>query len=194
MFDKITSKPWFEAFILLNIILVGIVTGLDLENDHTQSSSDKDIEDVSSYVSIITLSIFTLEVFLKVIAEGFEPWLYFTDKDDGYFNTFDFIVVAFSYVFISDDNGQTISFLRMLRLVRLLTFIKGVPQLRIIVAGLTQGMKSVIYIVMLLFLIIYMYAILGCILFGDNDPAHFGTVAIAMATLFQVCSTYCHIP
>lgn len=50
--------------------------------------------------------------------------------------------------------------LRMLRLVRLLTFIKGVQQLRVIVSGLITGMKSVLYIVVLLFLVIYIFSIM----------------------------------
>ena len=33
---------------------------------------------------------------------------------------------------------------------------------------------------------IYLFAILGCLLFGTNDPAHFGDVKIAMVSLFQV--------
>jgi voltage-gated sodium channel len=167
----------------MNIIGVGAVTGIDLEmSDHRAHGYDL----MSLYVSRITLVVFFCEVILKLLAEGFEPWMYFLDRNDGYFNTFDFVVVACSIAFLGDSNGQTISFLRMLRLLRLLTFVKGVPQLRIIVAGLIQGVKSVIYIVLLLFLVIYMYAILGCILFGENDPVHFGTVAISMLSLFQV--------
>jgi len=50
--------------------------------------------------------------------------------------------------------------LRMLRLVRLFTFIKGVQQLRVIVSGLITGMKSVLYIVVLLFLVIYIFSIM----------------------------------
>jgi voltage-gated sodium channel len=51
---------------------------------------------------------------------------------------------------------------------------------------ITQGVKSVFYIVVLLFLVIYIFAILGCILFGENDPAHFGGIGISMVSLFQV--------
>ena len=54
---------------------------------------------------------------------------------------------------MGDPNGGAIGGLRMLRLVRLLTFVKNVPQLRVIIAGLLQGMSSVFYIVMLLFLV-----------------------------------------
>ena len=77
-------------------------------------------------------------------------------------------------------SGGAVGALRMLRLVRLLTFIKGVPQLRVILSGLVQGMNSVTYIVMLLFLIMYLFSIMGCLFFGPNDMARFGTVAQAM--------------
>ena len=49
---------------------------------------------------------------------------------------------------------------RMLRLARLLTFIKGVQQLRVIVSGLVMGLNSVLYIVVLLFLVIYIFSIM----------------------------------
>ena len=111
---------------------------------------------------------------------------YFTDEENGYFNTFDFTIVAASYAFSGSSNGAAVGGLRMLRLVRLLTFIKGVEQLRVIVSGLIMGLKSVSYIVMLLMLIIYICAILACLFFGENDPARFGSVAMAMLSLFQV--------
>lgn len=42
------------------------------------------------------------------------------------------------------------------------------------------------YIVMLLFLVIYLFAIMGCLFFGVNDTARFGTVPTSMLSLFQV--------
>ena len=41
-------------------------------------------------------------------------------------------------------------------------------------------------IVLLLLLVIYMFAILGRTLFGENDPHHFGGIPEAMLYLFQV--------
>jgi hypothetical protein len=41
---------------------------------------------------------------------------------------------------------------------------------------------------MLLFLVIYLFAILGTLLLGINDPANFGHVRLSMITLFQVGS------
>ena len=94
------------------------------------------------------------------------------------------------FAFIGNSNGGAIGTLRLLRLLRILTFIKGVPQLRVILSGLVQGLNSVTYIVMLLFLVIYMFAIMGCLFFGVNDSARFGTVPQAMLTLFQVSTLF----
>ena len=182
IFENVTSKLWFETFILVNILLIGISTGLELEN-HGRAAW---VTTVNSVVSITTLIVFTLECILKIVAEGYEPMKYFMDPANGFFNCFDFAIVVASYAFIGNSNGGAIGALRMLRLVRLLTFVKNVPQLRVIIAGLIQGMKSVLYIVMLLFLVIYLFAILGCIVFGENDPVHFGDTRIAMLSLFQV--------
>jgi len=174
---------WFEVLILFTIFMVGVSTGLELEND----GRNKLVDDFAAVVSNVSLVVFTLEVILKLVAEGEKPWKYFFDKNNKYFNTFDFFSVLGSYAFLSTGgNSGAIGALRMLRLVRILTFIKNVPQLRVIIAGLVQGLKSVGVIVMLLFLIIYMFSILGCITFGENDPSHFGSVSIAMMTLFQV--------
>ena len=78
------------------------------------------------------------------------------------------------------------SVVRMLRLVRLFTFVKAVPTLRSIIGGLVVGLQSVTYIVILLFLIIYIFAIVSCMFFGRNDPARFGDIAVSMLSLYQV--------
>jgi hypothetical protein len=116
---------------MLNIFLVAVATGVDLENEEREKSKVV----FTNIVSMITLAVFTLECLLKIMAEGFEPWVYFTDRENGNFNTFDFLIVTASYAFI-DSAGGAVAAIRMLRLVRLITFVKNVPQLRMIVAGL----------------------------------------------------------
>jgi len=59
-------------------------------------------------------------------------------KENGSMNAFDFSIVVANFAFLGNSTGSAIGALRMLRLVRLLTFIKGVPQLRVIIAGLIQ--------------------------------------------------------
>ena len=57
-----------------------------------------------------------------------------------------------------------------------------------IVNALLMGLTSIGFIGIILVLVFYMFAILGMILFKDNDPWHFGTLQSAMLTLFR-CST-----
>jgi hypothetical protein len=87
----------------------------------------------------MTSVVFTFECVLKIVAEGRRPLNFFQDKADGSFNTFDFSIVILGWVFtLYGESSTAIGAVRMLRLVRLLTFIKGVKQLRVIVAGVIQ--------------------------------------------------------
>ena len=55
-----------------------------------------------------------------------------------------------------------------------------------IISGLIGGLSSVIYILALLFLVFYMYGIIGYYLFSSNDPFHFGNLQLALLMLFRV--------
>ena len=147
--------------------MIGVATGCDLEY------ADDPSPGVAAFVTFageFTTWVFTCECALKIVAEGYKPGRYFTDPENGNFNCFDFSIVAVGWVLTWTVGGSSLGGLRMLRLVRLLTFVKGVRQLRVIVAGLLAGFKSVIYIMVLLILLIYIAAILACMLFGANDP------------------------
>ena len=61
-------------------------------------------------------------------------------------------------------------------------------QLRIIIHGLVHGMQSVVYIFIVMIVIFYMFSVVAVQCFGENDPAHFGNIAISMLTLFR-CAT-----
>ena len=120
IYDKIVRHQWFEGFVLLNILLVGIATGVDLDNEEPTES----IADFVKVTAIFTLSVFTAECVLKIISYGYSPQTFFTDEEDGSFNTFDFIIVVLSFCFLGSSEQGAVSALRLLRLLRLLTFIK----------------------------------------------------------------------
>jgi hypothetical protein len=113
--------------------MVGITTGVDLEN----GGRDVWTSLLSGIVTDATLVVFTAECILKIIGEAYQPWRYFIDQEYGIFNCFDFTIVLLSYI-VLEDGGGGISALRMLRLVRLLAFIKHISKLRILVSGLVQ--------------------------------------------------------
>ena len=49
-------------------------------------------------------------------------------------------------------------------------------------------MSSIGYILMLMGLVFYIYAVCGMILFKENDPWHFQSLHISMLTLFRVAT------
>jgi len=100
-------------------------------------------------------------------------------------NNFDFWLVLICWIPLP---GVNVAFLRLLRLMRLLKIVSKIKQLQVIVMGLIMGMASVQYIVILLILVFYLFAVLGVSTFRRNDPFHFGYLGVAMLTLFRVSS------
>jgi uncharacterized membrane protein len=98
------------------------------------------LEALIYYTVNYTRVLFTLEALLKIMAEGTEPWQYFYEPENGKFNCLYFVIVVLSWALISFPLSSSITVLRLMRLIRLLTFIKGVPQLRAILAGLFRVM------------------------------------------------------
>ena len=168
-----------NSFFFSNLILFSIITASVLVGVETYPTVADDI--VVVVLDDIVLGIFGLEVLLKLLAEGRDPLYYFYGADWKW-NNFDFIVVFFSLVLLQFGN-QSIQLLRLLRLMRLAKFFQAVEPLRLIMAGLAGGLKSISYIVLLLFLILYIYAIAGIYFFRTNDPWHWRSIEISMMTL-----------
>ena len=87
---------------------------------------------------------------------------------------------------MSGEQLDWIRALRLLRVIRLLKVIRSLPQLFVIVQGLIKGMESIMYISVLLFLVYYVYAVLGVISFKNDDPWHFKDIRTAGITLFRI--------
>ena len=130
------------------------------------------------FINNIILLIFTAEVLLKILSKKLRPWQYWTDP----WNCFDFLIVGACYV----PGGDQLAVLRLLRLMRLLKVLHFIEELQIILKGLANGMESITYILLLLVLIFYLFAICSVIAFSQNDPVHFGSLHIAMVTLFRM--------
>ena len=85
--------------------------------------------------------------------------------------------------------GGNVAFLRLLRLMRLLKLVGKVKELQLIVMGLIRGLSSVTYILVLMILIFYLFAVLGTSTFRRNDPFHFGSIGVSMLSLFRMATT-----
>ena len=183
--SQVVSHPWFDRFIMLCIVMVGVGTALTLS--YAGQEMPRGVVRALAVQSDVTLFVFTIECGLKLVACGEWPLQYVIDPDEGWFNAFDFCIVAASLVFrfLLDGSGSIVTVGRLLRLVKIAL---KVPELKFVLIGFVAGANAVVPIMTLLFLIMYVYGAMGRELFGENDPKHFGTVPVSMLSLFK-CST-----
>lgn len=174
----IAENSIFKNFITLNIIIASLQIGLS-----TDLTLNKQLHFITSPLDNIILSFFTLEVFVKVVAEGSSPWAYF----NSHWNKFDFFIVAISYVSNSADlaSGNLLMMLRLLRLLRIFKLLRAYPKLQVIVTAIFNSLSSVFYIGLIIFIFLYFYAIIGMSLFANVDPWHYTYLHSALMTLFQ---------
>ena len=83
-------------------------------------------------------------------------------------------------------NNSSYLLLRLLRVFRVLRIISVVPELKKIIEALISSIKRVFYVGLLLFIILYIYATIGSILFSEDIPSRWDDVGISLITLFQV--------
>jgi voltage-gated sodium channel len=79
----------------------------------------------------------------------------------------------------------SIAALRLLRLARLIKLVNKIRNLRMLLQGLIAGLGQMGYISVLMFLIFYLFAVMGVLLFRNNDPFHWENLGQAMCTLFR---------
>lgn len=168
---------YFNALVVACIVLAGILVGV-------QSYPSMNHNPSLAAVDLTIQVIFTLECVVKIFAEGTSPWVYWTGPER-YWHNFDFWIVFVAWL---PFNGSNVAFLRLLRLMRLLKLVGKVKQLQVIIHGLAMGLSSVSYIIILMLLIFYVFAVVGVNTFRTNDPFHFGSLGVAMLSLFR-CAT-----
>lgn len=172
---KLINSKYFNYFIFSLILLSAVIIGLE-----TYPSLAKKYYVVLSFVDKLIIALFTLEIALKIISNGKKPWLYFSDP----WNVFDFVIVAVCLIPLNDTHYFAV--FRVLRVLRILRMITIFPKLRLIISALLKSIPSMGYIIMLIGVLFYVYAIVGVFVFGPTDPMHFGDLHHAFVTLFKI--------
>ena len=174
----IADNKKFQNFIILVILVAGTMVGI--QTDKELYEENKELLDM---IDAQVLNIFIAEIIIKVVAEDVYPLRFLKSA----WNCFDLLIVVGS-IALAGAAGGMMQMLRLLRLLRVLKLVKAFPQLQVIVNALMMGLSSIGFIGIILILVFYMCAILGMMMFADNDPWHFGNLWLAMLTLFR-CST-----
>lgn len=179
-YKEITYGSFFNNMVTVVIIVAGINVGIQ-----TYPGMDEDPN--VAVLDMLILTIFTIEILVKLVACGFRPWTFFIGRDWRW-NNFDLAIVLLSFPIWGLEGGGSIALLRLVRLARLTKLINKVPALATIVWAGVKGLQNCFYIMLLCLLVFYLYGVCGFYLFSANDPFHFGTLPLALITLFR-CST-----
>jgi voltage-gated sodium channel len=173
-FDRIALSAAFNRFITGVILLGAVLVGLETYPEIVARYGP------SLYaLNAVVLGIFIVEIAIRMAAEGSRPWRYFANG----WNVFDFAIVAAVFVPGLSDYALAV---RLLRLLRVLRLVRTVPDLQVIIGALLRALPSMGYVVVLLMLLFYVYAVAGTFLFRVNDPVHFGSLQLSLVSLFRV--------
>uniref|UniRef100_A0A8C5WW10 Cation channel sperm associated 3 n=1 Tax=Laticauda laticaudata TaxID=8630 RepID=A0A8C5WW10_LATLA len=159
----------------------------DTLQGHFVSTILKSITSNSLVADLIILAIYTTEFLMSLYLDPINYW------KDGY-KRFDATVLFLAYLpyTIDQSNPQRHHIFTMLkgfqalRVLKLLYYSPGITNL---MAAMGQTVKNVIYVLVLLFLLMFIFAILGHGLYGHDeggDPQNWGSLAAAFFTLFSL--------
>lgn len=152
--------------IIINAVILGLET-----SDTVMAQFGPALEAIDHAI----LAVFVIELTIKMIGRGL-----------GFFrsgwNIFDLLVVGIAIV----PAAETLSVLRALRILRVLRLISLIPQMRQVVESLIYALPGLGAIMGVLLLLFYVAAVLATKLFGDGEPALFGTLGASFFTLFQI--------
>ncbi|XP_053491252.1 sodium channel, voltage gated, type V-like, alpha b [Ictalurus furcatus] len=190
-FFDLVSKQAFDIIIML-LILLNMLTMM-VETDEQSPY----MESILYKVNLAFIIIFTTECIIKIIALR---CYFFTVS----WNIFDFVVVILSIVgivladiiekyFVSPTLFRVI---RLARIGRILRLIRGAKGIRTLLFALMMSLPALFNIGLLLFLVMFIYAIFGMANFayvkkqgGIDDMFNFETFGNSMICLFQITTS-----
>ena len=124
---NIAQSKTFQRLILVTILIAGITVGIQTYKDFANR-----YESILTSLDTLVLIIFTLEVLIKITAEGKHPQRYFNNA----WNIFDFVIVAVCFLPFDTEYAAV---LRLLRLLRVLKLVRALPRLQVLVATLLKS-------------------------------------------------------
>ena len=172
--ERIAGSGRFQAFIFGVIVFNAVVLGLE-----TYEAVDDRIGDLLAAANAACLGIFVVELAIRIAAYGRRPQDFFRDG----WNVFDFVVVGAALLPGIRENVTLLRIIRLLRVVRVVTVL---PDLRILVRALARSIPPILSLVVLTAMLMYVYAMVGWILFGDEAPGNWGNIGEALLSTFTM--------
>ena len=170
---QIAESRVFQGFILAVIVANAVTLGIQTYD------ISPGLHSTLSTIDDVFLGIFAVEITIRVAAFGSRPQDFFRDG----WNVFDFVVVAAAFAPGLRENATLLRLVRLLRVVRIVTVL---PDLRILVRALVRSIPPIVSLVVLTVMIMYVYGMIGWILFHEEDPSNWGDIGQAMLSTFTM--------
>jgi len=170
---RIADSTVFQGFILGVIVLNAVTLGIQ-----TYDLSDS-LESALTTFDDIFLGIFVLELAIRITAFGSRPQDFFNDG----WNVFDFVVIGAAFLPGLRENATLLRIVRLLRVVRIVTVL---PDLRVLVRALVQSIPPILSLAVLTLMLMYVYGMVGWILFHEQDPENWGNIGQALLSTFTM--------
>lgn len=174
-FQVVRDNKAFELFVIGVIIFSSLMIGVKTYDLSPMFDSGLILLDYA-----VTL-FFLLEISIRMAAES-----RLRDFFKKGWNVFDFTIVAVSLIPLDDSEYALVA--RMLRLFRVMRLISFIPELRVLVSALFSALPRMGYVALLMFIIFYLYAVIGNMLYAELNPDLWGDLGISLLTLFRVAT------
>jgi voltage-gated sodium channel len=169
---RIVDSPAFAALVLGVILANAVVLGLQTYDDVVDEYGG-----LLDLLNDVFLAFFVAELGLRIGSYGRRPLDFFRDP----WNVFDFVIIAAAFVPGLRSNSTLLRLARLLRVVRV---VRLLPELRVLTLAIVRSLPPLFSMGVLTTVILFVYGMVGWLLFGDEDPDRWGDIGEAMLTLF----------
>lgn len=209
VYDDDESKQHFVDAGWFNMIVAALISAnaltIGLEADQSRHGGSQGWWYI---IEVCFVIVFAFELILRLRAHG---WAYFSNSNDRIWNIVDFVIVLMSVIdsmlLMPLGLGTSLRFVSMLRFVRLLRLVRLVRLLRffrelwLVASGLLQAVKTLLWVVMVLFVLCYISSIISTLMIGKNHKnyndyfkeskvwdheTYFRNMPIALLTFLQI--------
>jgi voltage-gated sodium channel len=169
---RLVESAWFDPLMLGVIAVNAVALGLE-----TYDSIDASIGRGLHLANDVILGIFVVELLIRVAAHAQRPGGFFRSG----WNVFDLVVIGASFVPGVRENA---TLLRLVRLLRIVRAVRLLPDLRVLTVAVGRSIPGVASLAAITLLLVYVYGMVGWVIFHDHDPANFDDIGQSMVTMF----------
>ena len=174
-FVALKNNKLFETFVITVIIVSALVIGASTYDFRPG------VLKVFAVLDVAVTLFFLAEIIVRMLADG-SLRRFFSQG----WNLFDFVIVVASLIPVEESQMALLG--RLLRIFRVLRLVSIIPELRVLLNAFVSAIPRMGYVSLLMFIIFYIYAAVGSIMFHAINEVLWGNISIAMLTLFRVAT------